>query len=127
MNKNDILLECSRLDSLSVDQLYILLAGVSEDESFGLVDKDEIKRLINRGRNKLQMHLSELRALLCGNKDFHEILKDEKNLSRAEIAAAIIDIGISQIGLMPVSVVSLLIAKDFLKNLCHEQPPTSRI
>lgn len=127
MEKNEILLECIRLDNMSIDQLYILVAGVSEHEYFGLTDKEEKDRLEDRGKNKLRMHLTEIREALCENERFQKIMLNEKGMSRAEIAAAIVDIGISHIGLFPLCAVSLLIVKDFLKTLCHVPTPSSPV
>ncbi|MDM8569066.1 hypothetical protein QUF50_06090 [Thiotrichales bacterium HSG1] len=115
-----ILKEVSELDSLNNNDLYKLIGQESDNKSFGITGKDD-KRLQQRGKNIFRLKLPEIKTILCNNEIFKKLIHNHLNKSRTEIAAVVADILLTEIDIVPVCVISLLIAREYMESLCDDE------
>ena len=99
--------------------LYIQIGRALMEDSLGASHFDD-EELENIGRRWYSQKLQKLRKLICENENTIAYIQENKNNKRMQVVAALADLILGVVGVVPPTTVSLLIINQGLDELCSE-------
>ena len=105
---------------MNEQQMFIELGKSLVEGSFGATshDDDDLERI---GRRWFSNSLKDFQHALCNNDVVLKFLNDKNKQSQSQIVAAISDLILDKVGVMPVTTVATLIITYGLNNLCNRK------